>query len=140
MEPKEGNGRNFGLKGIRFWAIVFSGVVPKRTVLGELIEENTMKNFDSKSAVIGLLLGVCVMLVIGAGGNGSSEVGRYRISAAGDSKNSCFVIDTSTGRVWLRYSPTQGSDYGSPEDWDEQARKQAMEKQTPIQRRVSPKD
>ena len=46
---------------------------------GTVFEENIMKNFDLKSAVIGLLLGVCVMLIVGAGGNGSSEVGRYRM-------------------------------------------------------------
>jgi len=136
--PREKHRRNFGLKGIRFSAIVFSGVV--RTVLGELIEENTMKNFDSKSAVIGLLLGVCVMLVVGAGGNGSSEAGRYRVCPAGDTSSTCYVIDTSTGHVWWRYASNRGSDYGCPAEWDEQARKQAMEKQTLIQRRVSPKD
>jgi len=82
-----------------------------------------MKKIDVKSCVIGLLLGICLMLVIGAGGNGSSEVGRYRISAAGDSPSYCFVIDTATGRTWRRQSPTQGSYYGCPEDWDKKAGK-----------------
>jgi len=82
-----------------------------------------MKKIDVKSAVIGTLVGVCLMLVIGAGGNGSSEVGRYRISAAGDSNTSCFVLDTVTGRVWRRITSTQGSDYGCPEDWDKKAGK-----------------
>jgi hypothetical protein len=48
-----------------------------------------MKNFDLKSAVIGLLLGVCVMLIVGAGGNGSSEVGRYRMMPLGYPSNIC---------------------------------------------------
>lgn len=82
-----------------------------------------MRSFDLKSAVIGLLLGACLMLVIGAGNNGSSEVGRYRISPAGDSNASCFVIDTVTGRVWRRYTSSQGSCYGCPEEWNEQAEK-----------------
>jgi len=40
-----------------------------------------MKKIDVKSAVIGTLVGVCLMLVIGAGGNGSSEVGRIQKAA-----------------------------------------------------------
>jgi len=89
----------------------------------DVFEEPVMKNRDWKSAVIGLLLGICVVLVVGAGGNGSSEVGRYRVSATGDSLASCFVIDTATGRTWRRYSPTQGSDYGCPQDWAKQDKK-----------------
>ncbi len=88
----------------------------------DVFEEPVMKKIDVKSCVIGLLLGVCVMLVIGAGGNGSSEVGKYRISAAGDSTTSCFVIDTATGRTWRRFTATQGSYYGCPEGWDMKAK------------------
>lgn len=90
----------------------------KNHIRGTVFEETVMKNFDVKSCVIGLLLGVCLMLAVGAGGNGSSEVGRYRISAAGDAVASCFVIDTATGRTWRRITSTQGTCYGCPADWE----------------------
>ncbi len=82
-----------------------------------------MKGIDFKSAVIGLLFGVCVMFVLGAGASDIADVGRYQVSAAGDSGSACYVIDSATGRTWRRYSNTQGSYIGSPEAWDEKARK-----------------
>jgi len=67
-----------------------------------------MKSIDFKSAVIGLLLGVCVMLVLGAGGIGTTNIGRYRIVAAGGASNNyCFVIDSATGRTWKKYRSGQ---------------------------------
>ncbi len=82
-----------------------------------------MKSIDFKSAVIGLLLGVCVMLVLGAGGIGTTNIGRYRIVRVGTSSTTCFVIDSATGRVWRKNSYVQGGYMGSPEEWDNKAKK-----------------
>ena len=77
-----------------------------------------MKGIDFKSAVIGLLLGVCVMLALGAGGSGIAEIGRYEVRAAGNSATVCYVIDSTTGRTWQRRSSNSGSYLGSPQEWD----------------------
>ncbi len=81
-----------------------------------------MNSIDFKSAVIGLLLGVCVMLVLGAGGAGGTvaDVGRYRVSAAGDSSTTCFIIDTATDRTWRKYPSNANKQgyVGSPKEWD----------------------
>ncbi len=82
-----------------------------------------MKGIDFKSAVIGLLLGVCVMFVFGAGGGGTADIGRYRIAGADDSGSFCFVIDSATGRTWKKYRSGQNGYMGSPEDWDKSAGK-----------------
>jgi len=76
-----------------------------------------MKKFDVKSAVIGLLLGVCVVLMIGAEGNGIGDTGRYRVSPAGDSPSSCYVIDSVTGSLWRRYAGPSESYMGNPKQW-----------------------
>lgn len=78
-----------------------------------------MKGFDVKSAVIGLLLGVCIMFVIGAGASTVANIGRYRVTGAGNS-NACFVIDSATGNTWLRYSQNQGVSLGTPAEWNKQ--------------------
>ena len=82
-----------------------------------------MKGIDFKSAVIGVLLGVCVMFVFGAGGSRAANIGRYRIVAAsGASSNYCFVIDSATGHTWKKYKSGQNGSMGSPEEWDKQSR------------------
>ena len=79
-----------------------------------------MKGIDFKSAVIGLLVGVCLMLALGAGGGQIADIGRYKVSAAWNLSSACFVIDTATGRTWIRRSSSNGSDMGSPEEWDKE--------------------
>ena len=76
-----------------------------------------MKKIDFKSIIIGLLLGVCV--VIGLGAQSSvSNIGRYRISTADSSGQSCFVIDSATGRMWKKsMHELQFAYIGKPEDW-----------------------
>ena len=78
-----------------------------------------MKGIDFKSAVIGVLLGVCVILALGAGGDKVTEIGRYRISAVGYPSSACYVIDSVTGRMWIRRSPDQGSYMGSVQEWEQ---------------------
>ena len=76
-----------------------------------------MKAIDTKSFMIGLLFGICLFLALGAAGGGREEVGGYQI-ACPDAQNTCFVVDTTTGRVWKRYSGSSGEGYGSPADWN----------------------
>jgi hypothetical protein len=60
-----------------------------------------MKTYlDLKSALCGLVLGIFVMLVIGAGTAArETETGRFRIATGA---NVAVVIDTQTGRVWSK--------------------------------------
>ncbi len=77
-----------------------------------------MKTIDTKSVLIGLLFGICAVLALGAvGGSQRTNVGRYQI-ACPDSQATCFVVDTTTGRLWKRHSGTGGSDYGYPATWE----------------------
>ena len=76
-----------------------------------------MKTIDTKSLLIGLLLGVCILLVLGAGTGKQADIGRYQV-ACPDNQTTCFVIDTTTGQVWQRYSKSSGQDFGSPDLWN----------------------
>ena len=57
-----------------------------------------MKNIDFKSLLIGLLVGICVLAVLGMGEN-PSGIGRYRVSS-----DRPFFVDTVTGRIWYIYN------------------------------------
>jgi hypothetical protein len=62
-------------------------------------EAHNMK-FDVKSAVIGLLLGIIVMLAIGAGGDRGSGIG-FAVPSGGKavlkaSNGEAFIVDVST--------------------------------------------
>ena len=59
-----------------------------------------MKKVNFEKFVIGFLLGVCLMLAIGAGGEVSSQaVGTYELSAGTDF--SVYVLNTQTGQLWF---------------------------------------
>ena len=75
-----------------------------------------MKTINTKSFLIGLLFGVCAFLALGAASGKQEDVGRYQI-ACPDSQNTCFVLDTTTGQVWHRYSRGSGNNYGYPAKW-----------------------
>jgi hypothetical protein len=68
--------------------------------LSEFKEAQIMK-FDVKSAVIGLLLGIIVMLTAGAGSGGGSGIGFAVPSGAKAilkaSNGEAFIVDVSTG-------------------------------------------
>ena len=68
-----------------------------------------------KSLLVGMILGVCVLLALGAATGKQADIGRYQV-ACPDNPNTCFVIDTTTGQVWQRRT-TGGNDYGSPDQW-----------------------
>ncbi len=57
---------------------------------------------DLKSALIGLLAGIIGMLAIGASSS-SPAVGRYQV---GGTASQGFVIDTVTGQVWTKFTPS----------------------------------
>ncbi len=77
-----------------------------------------MKTINTKSFLIGLLFGVCAFLALGAASGKQEDVGRYQVVCPHtNSSSTCFVIDTTTGQVWQRYSRSSGSDYGSPDTW-----------------------
>ncbi|MHC4743212.1 MAG: hypothetical protein ACYS8Z_14955 [Planctomycetota bacterium] len=83
-----------------------------------------MKGIDLKSALIGLLLGVCLLLVLGAAGkeaksNEDNGVGRYRIDAVGYPSSNCFVIDSKTGVMWLLRSDNKVVYIGSVQEWEQ---------------------
>ncbi len=56
---------------------------------------------DIKSAMVGLVLGMLVMLIIGAAAPPAS-VGRYQISGT---SGHGMVLDTATGEVWTKHLP-----------------------------------
>ncbi|OGV71022.1 MAG: hypothetical protein A3K19_03150 [Lentisphaerae bacterium RIFOXYB12_FULL_65_16] len=51
---------------------------------------------DARSVVVGLVLGVCCMLGVGAGGG--DEKARYECHAAGP--DAVWVLDTANGMLW----------------------------------------
>jgi hypothetical protein len=64
---------------------------------------------DTKSAVIGLGVGVLVALGVAAASS-SGPVGRYQIAGT---SNHGLILDTVTGRVWTAYfPPNQGTTDG----------------------------
>lgn len=58
---------------------------------------------DIKSALLGLLAGIAAMLATGASSS-SHTVGRYQV---GGTASQGFVIDTVTGQVWTRFTPSE---------------------------------
>ena len=60
-----------------------------------------MKQFDVKSALLGLAAGVLLVLTLGAQSLApASQIGRFKMATM---DNNAFVIDTATGRVWRGY-------------------------------------
>jgi len=60
-----------------------------------------MKSIDGKSVVIGLLMGVCVMLVMGQTGGGVSY-GKFQLALGGEDNTISYIMDTDTGELWSR--------------------------------------
>jgi hypothetical protein len=76
-----------------------------------------MKKIDKKSLLVGMILGVCVLLALGAATGRQADIGRYQVVACPDNQSTCFVIDTTTGQVWRRFGESNGQNYGSPKQW-----------------------
>ncbi len=63
-----------------------------------------MNKIDFKSFIIGVLVTFCITLVMGAADFTSiSSEGRFKIVSR---DNHVYVLDSSNGRVWERYSPS----------------------------------
>ena len=76
-----------------------------------------MKKIDIKSLLVGMILGVCVLLALGAATGKQADIGRYQV-ACPDNQSTCFVIDTATGQLWQRITHLKkGKDLGSPDQW-----------------------
>jgi len=73
-----------------------------------------MKREGIKNMVIGFLMGVCVMLALGATIQRTEQNGRYMI-ASGDERT-YFVMDTRTGNHWYDIAERTGYQ-GSPREW-----------------------
>ena len=86
-----------------------------------------MKKFNLDKLVIGILLGVCLMLVIGAdarrGLGGHLALGTYQIASSADPyQGGTFVLNTQTGQVWM-YRQNKWSDLGHISGMEEVAPK-----------------
>ncbi|MHC4430909.1 MAG: hypothetical protein ACYS14_02120 [Planctomycetota bacterium] len=84
------------------------------------------RNVDFNSLAIGLLLGLCLMLAIGAAAGNGDEPGQYQCCAAGDDDLAVFVVETSTGHTW-RLGRSDNYDLGTP-----YARKSLRQSVTPM--------
>ena len=69
-----------------------------------------MRSHSLDKLVIGFLLGVCLMLVIGAARSGSpSPVGTYQVGCDADD---VYVLNTQTGQLWNATRPIDWVDCG----------------------------
>ena len=75
--------------------------------------DNFRRNVNFSSLAIGLLLGLCLMLAVGAAGSSDDAPGQYQCCAAGDDDLAVFVVETSTGHTW-RLSRSDNYDLGTP--------------------------
>lgn len=60
------------------------------------------KQIDIRSALVGFLAGIAAMLALGASSL-TPTVGRYQV---GGTASQGFVIDTVTGQVWTKFTPS----------------------------------
>ena len=70
--------------------------------------------FDLKSGLCGLALGMLGMLALGAG-TVSSQPGRYQIATEG---SVALLVDTETGQVWMKCW-RNADEFKSDEDFSE---------------------
>jgi hypothetical protein len=64
------------------------------------------KGIDVKSAVIGGLLTLAVVLLVGAAGGvmtGIPTIGRFTLACTNEQ---CYMVDTATGQAWTNYDGT----------------------------------
>lgn len=76
-----------------------------------------MKLNSAKNIVIGFLMGICLMLIIGATRSKRSaaqETGRYIISSG--SERTYYIMDTRTGEHWYKIAEKTGY-LGDAKQW-----------------------
>ncbi len=81
-----------------------------------------MKRDSAKNIVIGFLMGICLMLTIGATGSKQSpvrETGRYIISSGNN--RTYFVMDTRTGEHWYKIIEKAGYQ-GDAKKWKSESK------------------
>jgi len=88
-----------------------------------------MKKCNIDKLAIGVLLGVCLTLAIGAGGLGTSHpVGTYQIvSGFRPQDKELYVLNTQTGRVW---------EFDDVRGWDTLGHVSGVEEITPASKAV----
>jgi hypothetical protein len=88
-----------------------------------------MNKSNVDKLAIGVLLGVCLMLAIGARGSSMSHpVGTYQIvSGLGSQARELYVLNTRTGRVW---------EFDSATGWDTLGHISGIEEITPASKAV----
>jgi len=64
-----------------------------------------------KNIAMGFILGICVMLLTGAGAN---DIGPYKCCTAGANDAAVFVVDTRDGHTW-RLGRSDFYDFGTPD-------------------------
>ena len=82
-----------------------------------------MKRLNLDKLVIGVLLGVCLTLAIGAnarrGAGGPRALGTYQIASSADPyQKGAFVLNTQTGQVWM-YKTGKWMDIGHASGMEE---------------------
>ena len=81
-----------------------------------------MNRDSAKNILIGFLMGVCLMLIIGARPRRTppgQQNGRYIISSGHE--RTYFVMDTRTGDHWYEIAERTGHQ-GNPEQWKTKSR------------------
>ncbi len=86
----------------------------KGAIIMEHKKQPHSPNINFASLVIGFLLGLCLMLAIGAASGNDDSPGQYQCCAAGNYSDAVFVIDTETGQTW-RLGRTDSYDLGTPQ-------------------------
>ena len=88
-----------------------------------------MKKFNIDKLAIGVLLGVCLMLAIGAVGSATSHpVGTYQIVPGfRPQAREFYVLNTQTGRVW---------EFDGARGWDTLGHVSGIEEITPASKAV----
>ena len=84
------------------------------------------RNMNLATLAGGFLLGLCVMLLVGADYGNTN--GRYQCCPAGEESLAVFVIDTQTGQTW-RMGRTDTYDFGTPLE-----RKSERSVETPVRK------
>jgi hypothetical protein len=70
-----------------------------------------MKSIDTKSALVGLVIGVLITLGIGASRSEPTRIGRYQV---GGTESHGLVGDTVIGQIWQEFLPP-GSGSSDPD-------------------------
>jgi len=69
-----------------------------------------MKSIDGKSVIIGLLAGVCLMLIVGQSG---VSYGSFQLAVGGEDDSIPYIMNTDTGELWSRQYNAHES-FGTP--------------------------